>query len=141
MRLRKNLKQKAYFQNPSWDLVNQTSSIYISRNPSNNNSFEVLRFNFELKRHYTRTVVLVVVPALCKFVMANMIYNRLLFIFVALIILTLLPLWMRPNNTEKFCIVAANMFSHFLFIQHMGYMVPSMGINLPRLSEYAPKYL
>lgn len=75
VRLRKNLKQKAYFQNPSWDLVNQSSSINVIKNPSTNETSEVLKFNFELKRHYTRTVVLIVVPAFCKFLLGKIIYR------------------------------------------------------------------
>lgn len=48
---------------------------------------------------------------------------------------------MKPNNTERVCVVAANLFSHFLFVQHMEYVLPSTGLNLPRLGEYSTKYI
>ncbi|KAJ4435498.1 hypothetical protein ANN_18114, partial [Periplaneta americana] len=106
-----------YNMNREWHLVSMRAYKEVETYGSNN-TYPSVTYEFVLQRHSGSYAAIAVMPA------------------VVLMLLTLLTYWMKADHADRLIISLLSLFSHFVFLQFLGNMLPSNGDQVPLLMTF-----
>ncbi|XP_055295202.1 neuronal acetylcholine receptor subunit non-alpha-3-like [Sitodiplosis mosellana] len=100
-------------QDMQWRLIGAT----YTRNPGNfsdtQQTYPSLKFTFLMERHSGSHSATIFIPAF------------------ALVLLNLITLWVDSEHNHRFILLALSLLSHFLYMQHLFWIVPHNGDTVP----------
>jgi Neurotransmitter-gated ion-channel ligand binding domain len=101
-------------QNNEWKLLSANSKVNIGKyDVAPNETYPSITFSFFIERHSAYHLSGIIVPAL------------------VLLICNLTVLWMMPGCIERFVLCVFNLFSHFLYLEFIYWMLPHCGDSVP----------
>ncbi|XP_069678421.1 neuronal acetylcholine receptor subunit alpha-10-like [Periplaneta americana] len=106
-----------YNMNREWHLVSMRAYKEVETYGSNN-TYPSVTYEFVLQRHSGSYAAIAVMPA------------------VVLMLLTLLTYWMKADHADRLILSLLSLFSHFVFLQYLGNMLPSNGDQVPLLMTF-----
>ncbi|CAD7086208.1 unnamed protein product [Hermetia illucens] len=106
--------ERSKLQHNEWKIVNT----YVKKNPGNysccpDETYPSLHYTFIIERHSASEQAFILAPAMI------------------LVALNLISLWLSPTCSERIIICIVSLFSHFIFIQQLSWLVPKNGEIVP----------
>ncbi|CAO1304163.1 unnamed protein product [Diamesa serratosioi] len=106
-------------ENTSWKMLAATVRVNTGNySEFKNVTFPSVKFTFVIERHSAMHIAGYIMSA-----------------FV-LMIACLSVLWMTPGCVERFVLAGFNLFSHFLFVEQLVWLIPHNGETLPNVVSY-----
>lgn len=101
-------------QNNQWKLLSASSTVNLGKyEAAPNETFPSIVFSYYIERHSAYHVNGTIVPA------------------IILLICNLTALWLLPGCIERFVLCIFNLFTHFLYIEFLYWMLPFSGDSIP----------
>lgn len=133
-------------QNLEWKLLKAT----YKRNPGNysetKQTYPSLTFTFLIERHSGELAVTILIPAISKFffsthsVRPNINFD-LFGIVLALLLLNLITLWVDSEHSRRIILLSLSLCLHFLYIQHLFWILPKNGDTIPDICKGISKHV
>ncbi|XP_063932693.1 neuronal acetylcholine receptor subunit alpha-3-like [Zophobas morio] len=106
--------------NGEWDLIDTN----VFKHPGiykccPNNTYPSINYSFKIQRISGAHTASVILPAF------------------ALVIITLVSLWVAPNNPQRLNLCYVNIISEFLYIQYVSWLIPMNGDRVPLILLFA----
>lgn len=103
-------------QNLEWKLLSADSKVNPGKyDVAPNETYPSITFSFFIERHSAYHISGIIFPAF------------------TMVFCNLLVLWMMPGCIERFILCIFNLFSHFLYIEFLYWMLPGCGDSVPNV--------
>ncbi|KAJ9585130.1 hypothetical protein L9F63_003082 [Diploptera punctata] len=106
------IELRDFNMNREWDVA-RVEGVFSVSWFANNLTYPYVTFKFQLRRHSGSHAASVLLPA------------------AVLMFITLMTYWMDATNSDRIFLTVLNIFAHFIFLQYLGYMLPSNGDVTP----------